>query len=251
MWACGATSSSSSRTTGFPIDSPLLLSPSLPLSFSLHSFPPVSLCAEYAKPAAAAQKSKVNIASLAYCRRRPLPSPPLFLSDDFNHSCSYHTRVGIRDVQRSCGRCSFACSFLLSGSFLACCSVLVGWALRVGARSSAFGQLRFCSTRPHTKWQSLLSRRRRQSVAGRGQSSSQSNGPASVRERERERGSALIVSELFPIHSSQSSTYISFTCQFNTSTATTTTSITAIVTNTTNTSTNKRKQTQKCLCFVQ
>lgn len=124
-----------------------------------------------------------------------------------------------------------------------------------GARSSAFGQLRFCSTRPHTKWQSLLSRRRRQSVAGRGQSSSQSNGPASVRERERERGSALIVSELFPIHSSQSSTYISFTCQFNTSTATTTTtSITTIITNTTNTtntSTNKRKQTQKCLCFVQ
>lgn len=142
MWACGATSSSSSRTTGFPIDSPLLLSPSLPLSFSLHSFSPLSPCAEYAKPAAAAQKSKVNIASLAYCRRRPLPSPPLFLSDDFNHSCSYHTRVGIRDVQRSCGRCSFACSFLLSGSFLACCSVLVGWALRVALvrpRSGNFG----------------------------------------------------------------------------------------------------------------
>lgn len=52
----------------------LSLSPTLLLGTLI---PPISLCAaEYAKPAAAAQKSKVNIASLAYCRRRPLPSPP-------------------------------------------------------------------------------------------------------------------------------------------------------------------------------
>lgn len=188
VWACGATSSSSSRTTGFPIDSPLLLSPSLPLSFSLHSFPPVSLCVEYAKPAAAAQKSKVNIASLAYCRRRPLPSPPpLWRLQPFvfvPHSCGHSwcpTKL----------RSLLVRMFVLVVWLVSCLLLGSSWlGTSCGARSSAFGQLRFCSTRPHTKWQSLLSRRRRQSVAGRGQSSSQSNGPASVRERESEKEAA-------------------------------------------------------------
>lgn len=162
----------------------LSLSPTL-LLFTL--IPPLSPCAEYAKPAAAAQKSKVNIASLAYCRRRPLPSPPplpLWRLQPFvfvPHSCGHSwcpTKL----------RSLLVRMFVLVVWLVSCLLLGSSWlGTSCGARSSAFGQLRFCSTRPHTKWQSLLSRRRRQSVAGRGQSSSQSNGPASVRERARER----------------------------------------------------------------
>lgn len=148
-----------SHTTGFPIDSPLALplllfttphthtlsalthGPSLASHFALRSS-----TTEYAKPAAAAQKSKVNIASLAYCRRRRRRRP---VRPPSTGSCSTHTHQYSQSCAlvfgtRSCGRCSFACSFLLSGSFLAYGSVLVGWALRVALRRCSarhFGKL--------------------------------------------------------------------------------------------------------------
>lgn len=126
----------------------LALSLSLPLSFSLHSFPPShsALSMPNLLPLHRNQKwtsHRLHIADVALS-----PPLPLSLSDDFNHSCSYHTRVGIRDVQRSCGRCSFACSFLLSGSFLACCSVLVGWALRVALVRPHSGNFGFAPLGP-------------------------------------------------------------------------------------------------------
>lgn len=46
------------------------------LTLSLSRFTLRSSTSEYAKPAAAAQKSKVNIASLAYCRRRLVRTLP-------------------------------------------------------------------------------------------------------------------------------------------------------------------------------
>lgn len=186
MWACGATSSSSSRTTGFPIDSPLLLSPS-PHSPSLYThFPPShsALSMPNLLPLHRNQKwtsHRLHIADVALSS--PLPTP-LWRLQPFvfvPHSCGHSwcpTKL----------RSLLVRMFVLVVWLVSCLLLGSSWlGTSCGARSSAFGQLRFCSTRPHTKWQSLLSRRRRQSVAGRGQSSSQSNGPASVRERARER----------------------------------------------------------------